>query len=89
MDDKLETIVGIGLIMFGIIEVVCFCHNTNKDNNITDGKEQQHQVTNINNSNVDTLRVKTFSYNNHKYIKFTSGNESWCVHDPDCQDENK
>lgn len=42
-------------------------------------------------SNVDTLNVKTFAYEfkGHKYIRFTSENDSWCVHDPDCkcQDE--
>lgn len=88
MDDKIKMILCSGLILFGIIEVVCFCDNTNKENNnIKDSKEQQ--VTNINISNVDTFTVKTFSYNKHKYIKFTSEKESGYVHDPDCHCQDK
>lgn len=87
MDTKIKMILCSALILFGIIEVVCFCDNTNKDINIKDSKEQQ--VTNTNTSNISTLRVKTFSYNKHKYIKFTSGKESGYVHDPDCPCQNK
>lgn len=59
--------------------------------NSVNGDGNKQEVTNINTSNVDTLNVKTFSYefNNHKYIRFTSENESWCVHDPDCPCQNE
>lgn len=77
-----QIIICSSVFVLGTLAIIGVC--TNNSN-----KEQQ--VTNINTSNVDTLNVKTFSYefNNHKYIRFTSENESWCVHDPDCpcQDE--
>lgn len=87
MDVKLKIIVGIGLIMFGIIEAVVLCNGGIKDNK--EEQSQQQQITNINTSNISTLRVKTFNYNNHKYIKFTSGKEAGYVHDPDCPCQNK
>lgn len=73
------------LIGLGTTAIIGLC-------NSTESNKEKQEVSNIENtSNVDTLNVKTFSYefNNHKYIRFTSENESWCVHDPDCpcQDE--
>ena len=71
------------VVILGSLATIGIC-NSNKEDEVK-------QVTNINTSNVDTLNVKTFSYefNNHKYIRFTSENESWCVHDPDCPCKNE
>lgn len=71
------------VVILGSLATISIC-NSNKEDEVK-------QVTNINTSNVDTLNVKTFSYefNNHKYIRFTSENESWCVHDPDCPCQNE
>lgn len=71
------------VVILGSLATIGIC-NSNKEDEVK-------QVTNINTSNVDTLNVKTFSYefNNHKYIRFTSENESWCVHDPDCPCQNE
>ena len=77
-----QIIICSSVFVLGTLAIIGVCNSANNSN-------KKQQVTNINTSNVDTLNVKTFYYNNHKYIKFTSGNESWCVHDPDCQDENK
>lgn len=71
------------VVILGSLTAIGIC-NSNKEDEVK-------QVTNINTVNVDTLNVKTFSYefNNHKYIRFTSENESWCVHDPDCPCQNE
>ena len=71
------------VVILGSLATIGIC-NSNKEDEVK-------QVTNINTANVDTLNVKTFSYefNNHKYIRFTSENESWCVHDPDCPCQNE
>lgn len=71
------------VVILGSLTTIGIC-NSNKEDEVK-------QVTNINTANVDTLNVKTFSYefNNHKYIRFTSENESWCVHDPDCPCQNE
>ena len=71
------------MVILGSLATIGIC-NSNKEDEVK-------QVTNINTANVDTLNVKTFSYefNNHKYIRFTSENESWCVHDPDCPCQNE
>ena len=79
-----QIIICSSVFVLGTLAIIGVCNSANNSN-------KKQQVTNINTSNVDTLNVKTFSYefNNHKYIRFTSENESWCVHDPDCpcQDE--
>ena len=80
---NIPTIICGCVVILGSLTTIGIC-NSNKEDEVK-------QVTNINTANVDTLNVKTFSYefNNHKYIRFTSENESWCVHDPDCPCQNE
>ena len=78
-----QIIICSSVFVLGALAIIGVCISAESN------KEQQ-EVSNIeNNSNVDTLNVKTFYYNNHKYIKFTSGKESGYVHDPDCPCQNK
>lgn len=74
----------IALVVLSISGVVTYINET-YNKTVTTNVEQN--VSNVR----DTLNVKTFSYefNGHKYIRFTSGEESWCVHDPDCPCQDK